>query len=288
MAVLTPDKKILVVGLGLIGGSYADALSHAGYEVGALDKRQSALDYAMSKGLVRHGHTEVTREYVSAFDMVVFALYPHIFEEWVRQFGRFLKPGALVTDVTGVKGQLVGRVQSMLGDGVEFVPAHPMAGREVYGVENSDRGIFRGANFIMTPTGRNTPEGIEAVRELACLLGFENISVLTPAEHDEMTAFLSQLTHCIAVSLMDCRECSHFAAYSGDSFRDLTRIARINEDMWTELFMENRPELLAQMDLFRAKFDELRTALANSDVETIKEMMRLSTRRRASFDKVDV
>lgn len=288
MTVLTPDKKILVVGLGLIGGSYADALSYAGYEVGALDKRQSALDYALSKGLVRHGHTEVTREYVSCFDIVVFALYPHVFEEWVKQFGSFLKPGALVTDVTGVKGQLVGRVQALLGDSVEFVPAHPMAGREVYGVENSDRGIFKGANFIMTPTERNTPEGIETVRELAGLLGFENISLLTPAEHDEMTAFLSQLTHCIAVSLMDCRECSHFAAYTGDSFRDLTRIARINEDMWSELFLENRPELLAQMDLFRAKFDELRTALANSDVETIKEMMRLSTSRRAGFDKVDV
>lgn len=286
MTFLTPDKKILIVGLGLIGGSYADALSSAGFEVGALDKRRSALDYAISNGLVKHGHTEVTADYVSSFDLIVFALYPHIFEAWVREFGSFIRPGTLVTDVTGVKGQLVRRINALLGDGIEFVPAHPMAGREVYGVENSSRSIFRGANFIITPTESNTQNGIDAVKELAGILGFSSISVLSPEEHDEMTAFLSQLTHCIAVSLMDCRDCSHFAAYTGDSFRDLTRIARINEDMWTELFMENRTELLRQMDLFEAKFHELRDALADSDTETVKEMMRLSTIRRAGFDKV--
>lgn len=286
MTFLTPDKKILIVGLGLIGGSYADALSSAGFEVGALDKRRSALDYAISNGLVKHGHTEVTADYVSSFDLIVFALYPHIFEAWVRKFGSFIRPGTLVTDVTGVKGQLVRRINALLGDGIEFVPAHPMAGREVYGVENSSRSIFRGANFIITPTESNTQNGIDAVKELAGILGFSSISVLSPEDHDEMTAFLSQLTHCIAVSLMDCRDCSHFAAYTGDSFRDLTRIARINEDMWTELFMENRTELLRQMDLFEAKFHELRDALADSDTETVKEMMRLSTIRRAGFDKV--
>lgn len=285
MAYLTTDKKILIVGLGLIGGSYADALSSAGYEVGALDCSREALDYALSKGLVRHGSTEATREYVSGFDLVVLALYPHVLEEWIRDYGRYIRPGAIVTDVTGVKGGLVERIQEMFGDSVEFVPAHPMAGRELSGVKNSDGGIFRGANFIMTPTRANTPVGVQAIRELAEALGFGNVSFLSPEEHDEMVAFLSQLTHCIAVSLMDCRECSHFAAYSGDSFRDLTRIARINEDMWTELFLANKEALLRQMDLFEAKFHELRDVLAASDVRTMKEMMRLSTCRRAGFDK---
>ena len=286
MEFLTPDKKILIVGLGLIGGSYADALAAAGYEVGALEPRRSSLDYALEKGIIRHGRTEVAEDYVSSFDLVVFALYPHVFEAWIGDYGHCLRSGSIVTDVTGVKGGLVERIQEMLGDRLEFVPAHPMAGREVYGVENSDRNIFRGANFIITPTMRNTVRGIGLVRELAVSLGFGNIAELSPEEHDEMVAFLSQLTHCIAVSLMDCRECSHFAEYTGDSFRDLTRIARINEDMWTELFLENRPALLSQMDLFAAKFSELREALENADTDTMKEMMRLSTLRRANFDKI--
>lgn len=286
MEFLTPDKKILIVGLGLIGGSYADALAAAGYEVGALEPRRSSLDYALEKGIIRHGRTEVAEDYVSSFDLVVFALYPHVFEAWIGDYGHCLRSGSIVTDVTGVKGGLVERIQEMLGDRLEFVPAHPMAGREVYGVENSDRNIFRGANFIITPTARNTARGIGLVRELAVSLGFGNIAELSPEEHDEMVAFLSQLTHSIAVSLMDCRECSHFAEYTGDSFRDLTRIARINEDMWTELFLENRPALLSQMDLFAAKFSELREALENADTDTMKEMMRLSTLRRANFDKI--
>lgn len=285
MAFLTPDKTILIVGLGLIGGSYASALTAAGFEVGAIDPRREALDHALSKGMVRHGRTEVRADYVSSFDLLVFALYPHVFEDWVREYGRFIRPGALVTDVTGVKDGLVERVQDMLGESVEFVASHPMAGRELSGVENSDPAIFRGANFIITPTVRNSTEGVETIRELASLLGFGNVVSLSPSEHDEMIAFLSQLTHCIAVSLMDCRECSHFAAYTGDSFRDLTRIARINENMWTELFLANKSALLSQMDLFEAKFRELRDALAGSDAGTLREMMRLSTSRRASFDK---
>ena len=120
---------------------------------------------------------------------------------------------------------------------------------------------------------------------MGCILGFRHIAVLSPEEHDEMIGFLSQLTHCIAVSLMDCKESEHLVEYTGDSFRDLTRIARINENMWTELFLENRDELLAQMDLFLEKFTELRNALAFEDEEKMKEMMRLSTYRRSFFDK---
>ena len=160
-----------------------------------------------------------------------------------------------------------------------------MAGREVYGVENSDDRIFHEANYIVTPTDKNTPEAIEWCKSLGRILGFRKVSVLSPEEHDEMIGFLSQLTHCIAVSLMTCKENRHLVDYTGDSFRDLTRIARINEDMWSELFLLNRDELLAQMDQFAKEFHELRDMLADGDVEGMKEKMRLSTTRRAYFDK---
>ena len=278
-------RKVLIVGLGMIGGSYAEKLSALGFEVGALARRQSTLDYALEHGLIAHGQTEVTREYVSQFDLVVFALYPKAFVEWIRQYQDYFRPGAVITDVTGVKRAVVPAVQGMLRPDVEFVPAHPMAGRERSGVEYADCRVFADANFIITPTERNTPEGIELVRTLSCILGFRHIAVLSLEAHDEMIGFLSQLTHCIAVALMDCKESEHLAEYTGDSFRDLTRIARINENMWSELFLENKDELLSQMDLFLGKFTQLRDALAAGDEDTMKEMMRLSSYRRSFFDK---
>lgn len=278
-------RRVLIVGLGLIGGSYAQKLSSLGFEVGALVRRQETLDFALDKGFIAHGRTDVTREYVSQFDLIVFALYPRAFVAWMEQYQDCIKPGAILTDVTGVKRSVVPVIQGMLREDLEFVPAHPMAGRERYGVENSDCRIFTDANFIITPTERNTPEGIELIRTLGCILGFRHIAVLPPDQHDEMIGFLSQLTHCIAVTLMTCKDSEHLAEYTGDSFRDLTRIARINEKMWAELFMENRDELLAQMDLFLDQFRRLRGALEAGDTEAMQEMMRLSSERRACFDK---
>lgn len=274
------------MGLGLIGGSYAQGLKKYGFEVGAITRSQKSIDYALDRGIINHGQCEVTAEYVSQFDIVIFALYPHVFREWIEKYQDCFKSGAIISDVTGVKGSLVNDIQSILREDVEFIPAHPMAGREVYGVENSNAAIFTNANFIITPTAKNTPEAIELVASMAQLLGFKKISCLSPDEHDEMIGFLSQLTHCIAVALMTCKEdATSLARFSGDSFRDLTRIARINENMWTELFLENKEKLLAQMILFMEKFTELKEALESSDVETLKETMILSTQRRSHFDK---
>lgn len=282
---LDKDKKILIVGLGLIGGSYAAALSQNGWEVGAIDPDPQAIAFAEKAGFIRHGRTEPEAEYVGKFDIVVFALYPHVLLEWLEKYGPWLRDGALATDVTGVKSGVVERAQALLFPRVEFIGAHPMAGREVSGVENARADLFRGANYIVTLTAANTEEAIACCEALGRTLGARNISRLTPKEHDEMIGFLSQLTHCIAVALMTCKESRHLVDYTGDSFRDLTRIAKINENMWTELFLWNREELLSQMDLFIAHFAKLRDALAQGDEETMKDMMRLSTERRRYFDK---
>ena len=282
---LDKDKKILIVGLGLIGGSYAAALSQNGWEVGAIDPDPQAIAFAEKAGFIRHGRTEPEAEYVGKFDIVVFALYPHVLLEWLEKYGPWLRDGALATDVTGVKSGVVEKAQALLFPRVEFIGAHPMAGREVSGVENARADLFRGANYIVTPTSANTEEAIICCETLGRTLGARNISRLTPKEHDEMIGFLSQLTHCIAVALMTCKESRHLVDYTGDSFRDLTRIAKINENMWTELFLWNREELLSQMDLFIAHFAKLRDALAQGDEETMKSMMRLSTERRRYFDK---
>ena len=282
---LKQDSRILIVGLGLIGGSYAEGLTKAGFEVGAVTRSQESIDFALSKGFISSGTTEVTREYVSRFDIIVFALYPHVFLSWIENYQDYIKPGALLTDVTGVKRSVVYKVQEMLRDDLEFVGAHPMAGRELYGVRNADCSVFKGANYIVTPTGANTEGAVVTCEDLGRALGFGCISRLSPEEHDEMVGFLSQLTHCIAVALMNSKESRHLAEFTGDSFRDLTRIARINDGMWSELFLLNRDELLSQMDLFIGKFGELRDALAAGDMDKMREMMRISTERRSYFDR---
>ena len=282
---LDTSKRILIVGLGLMGGSYARGLKKLGFTVTAITRRQSSLDYAVENGIIDRGSCTPDPELIGQADLIVFALYPHVFIDWIAENQSAMKPGALLTDVTGVKGAVVDRVQEMLRPDVEFIAAHPMAGREVYGVENSDDAIFRGANYIVTPTARNTPGAIEDCLEIGRLLGFARVSVLSPEKHDEMIGFVSQLTHCIAVTLMDCCDDEKLRDYTGDSFRDLTRIARINDEMWSELFLLNKPALLRQMDRFSESFGRLRQALDEEDREAMREMMRVSTQRRALFDK---
>ena len=279
------DVKFLIVGLGLIGGSYAQALTDLGYEVGAITRSQSSIDYAIENKLIAHGTTKIEKEYISKFDVVVFALYPKVLVEWIEQNQECFKKGALLTDVTGVKSPVVYKIQDILRNDVEFVGAHPMAGKEVYGVENADKSIFRNANYIVTPTEKNTAEAINQCKQLGKILGFKTVAELSPEKHDEMIGFLSQLTHCIAVSLMTCKDSEHLVDYTGDSFRDLTRIAKINEEMWSELFLLNKTELLSQMDLFMDKFKSLRDSIENDDKEKMKEIMRISTERRKYFDK---
>ena len=279
------SKKILIVGLGLLGGSYAKALKRFGFHISAITKEQSSIDYALKEHMIDEGSTDLDPQMIHNADLVVFALYPHIFVEWIEQNQHMLKSGALITDVTGVKGSIVYKIQDMLRPDVEFIAAHPMAGREVSGVENSTDQIFVGANYIVTPTERNTPEAIQTCMELGRLLGFSNVTTLSPEEHDEMIGFLSQLTHCIAITLMTCNDKEDMEKFTGDSFRDLTRIARINDLMWSELFVENKESLLKQMDLFIHKFNQLKEMLQSEDIDGMRSMMRHSTNRRALFDK---
>ena len=282
---LTKDKKILIVGLGLMGGSYAQALKRQGFTVDAITRSQGSIDYALERGWIDWGSTTVDPVELGTCDLVIFALYPNVLLRWLEDNQQYLKDAALLTDVTGIKGPVVYKVQAMLRPALEFVGAHPMAGREVYGVRNADCSIFQGANYIVTPTESNTPAAVETTEELGRLLGFARISRLSPERHDEMIGFLSQLTHCIAVALMTCRDVEHLSAYTGDSFRDLTRIARINDEMWSELFLLNRDKLLEQIDLFEAQMQILRKAIAQGDSELLRSLMRLSTSKRALFDK---
>ena len=283
--IVNVNKKILIVGLGLLGGSYAKALKRFGFHISDITKEQSSIDYPIREKLIDEGSTDIEGTLIGEADIVIFALYPHIFVEWIKENQHLLKSGALITDVTGVKRSVVYKIQDILRPDVEFIPAHPMAGREVSGVENSTEKMFIGANYIVTPTEKNTPDAINTCMELGRLLGFSNVTTLSPEEHDEMIGFLSQLTHCIAITLMTCNDKENMEKFTGDSFRDLTRIARINDLMWSELFAANKDVLLEQMDMFINKFSELKRMLETDDIDGMRKMMQHSSKRRELFDK---
>lgn len=282
---LTKDTNILIVGLGLLGGSYAMALTKKGYRVSALTRSQSSIDYALEQGIIAEGKTGVDPEMIGKADLIVFSIYPRVLIEWMEENHNLIRPGTVLTDVTGVKGYTVYRVQELLPEGAEFISAHPMAGRECLGVQNATDEIFKNANYLVVPTESNTEEAITLCEELGRELGFARISRISPEKHDEMIAFLSQLTHAIAVTLMCCNDSPELVNYTGDSFRDLTRIAKIDDGMWNELFMCNRDELARQMDIFAETFEKMRRALKEGDTTTMRRMMRTSTERRKLFDK---
>ncbi len=219
----------------------------------------------------------------------------------------------MILEISGVKRAVMEPVQNILRKDCELMSIHPMCGRESKGIEYANPAIFDQANFILIPDDRNSASTIVKDSSLAKDLGCKNISVLTPEEHDKMIGFLSQLTHVIAVTLMDTHENEHLVEYTGDSFRDLTRIASINEDMWCELFLLNKDILLDEFrDLtriasinedmwcelfllnkdilldeirqFRDTLDEFTQALEQSNEQKMKDMMVLSTKRRHKFD----
>ena len=283
--IINQDTNVLIIGLGVIGGSYAKALHKNGIEVNCITKNQADIDLAMQENCIKQGSTVVDPTLVQNADIVIFALYPHTFIQWIKEYQHLLKSGAIITDVTGVKNGLVQEIQAILRKDIEFIACHPMAGRESSGFAFSDDNVFKGANFLITPIPQNTQNAIETAECLGRLLGFGKITSLSVSEHDKMIAFLSQLTHCIAITLMNCNNTPNLETFTGDSFRDLTRIAKINDEMWSELFIWNKNELVDQIDNFIAHFESLKESILNEDKQHLRELMQNSTQRRSLFDK---
>lgn len=282
---ISKDTTFVIVGLGLLGGSYAKGLKEAGYRVYGIARRQETIDYALNHRLIDEGSIE-PEAFLDQADVVIFGLYPHIMIDWIREHQHAFRPHTLLTDVSGVKVNVADTIQSFLRDDVEFIAAHPMAGRETSGIEYANTEMFKDANYIIVPTEKNSEEAVATSRQIAEILQFHHIATLSMQEHDEMIGFLSQLTHVIAVSLMNTHDNSHLVEYTGDSFRDLTRIAKINETMWTELFLLNKKILLHEIDAFANELKHFRDTLENEDTEEMKRLFIQSTQRRKKFDKL--
>ena len=279
---ISKNTKITIIGLGLLGGSYAQGLSEAGCQVTGIDIDPEAIQYAKEQGWITEGGTDP--ELVSGSGIVISALYPKTFIEWVGKYQHLFSSGTILTDVTGVKRNVIREINAILRPDVEYIAAHPMAGRESQGIHFADCTRFHQANYIIVPTAANTERAIQTARDIAEALQFRYIGILTPEEHDNMIGFVSQLSHVIAVSLMNVTDCTDLVKYTGDSFRDLTRIASINENLWPELFLQNQDYLLAEIDAFVKEMQDFRDLLEAADVEGMKQKMITSTIRRKAFD----
>ena len=276
--------KIVVVGLGVIGGSFIMALKEAGYkDVYGIDINEESLKKAKEKELIKEGFKD-GKEIIKEADLIIISLYPRLVKQFILDNKENFKDGALITDATGVKKFFIEDILNILPNNIDFVFGHPMAGREKKGIDFASSQVFKGANYILTPVSRNKPESLDLVEELVYKLGFKRVKRITPEYHDEMIGFVSQLPHAIAVSLINSdiegRETGNFI---GDSYRDLTRIANINEDLWSELFLENKDNLLKSIENFEVELDKIKNAIRKNDTQTLKELFIKSTKRRETL-----
>lgn len=281
---------IAIVGLGVVGGSFAKALRkhvQADERILAIDREPKTLEAALAEGVIDGGESE-NQSILQEADIVIIALYPQALKEFVKMHQNEFKVGSIVTDTAGVKGALLEKMKEDLPPQVDFIFGHPMAGRENRGYAYSDADVFEGANYLLTPTENNQFENIETLQKLLKRLGFKRVTIVKPEKHDEMIAFTSQLCHIIAVSLINSDDPKrNTVQYIGDSYRDLTRIAKINESLWSELFQENKVELLKAINSFEVQFQKMKKAIEIEDHETMQELFTESTKRRQELEAAD-
>ena len=273
--------KIVVVGLGVVGGSFTMALKEAGYDdVYGIDINEESLEKAKKLGLIKDGFTN-GQEIVKSADFIIISLYPRLVKQFIVDNKDNFKDGAVITDATGIKKLFIEDIVKILPENIDFVFGHPMAGREKKGIDFASSQVFKGANYILTPVSRNKEENLNMIEDLVYKIGFKRVKRITPDYHDEMIGYTSQLPHSLAVALVNSDvEGRETGSFIGDSYRDLTRIANINEDLWSELFLGNKDNLLKSIENFEIELDKIKDAIENDDKEALKEIFIKSTKRR--------
>lgn len=273
--------RIVIVGLGVIGGGYAMALKEAGYtEVYGIDKSKETLKKAKALGIIKEGY-EDEQEIVQKADLIVLAIYPNLVKDFIINNKEHFKDGAVITDVTGIKQLFINEIIEILPENIDFVFAHPMAGREKKGIDYATNTVFKGANFLITVIDRNKDENLDLIENLAYKMGFKHVKRICPKYHDEMIAFTSQLPHALAVALINSDvEGRNTGEFIGDSYRDLTRIANINESLWSQLFLGNKENLLEAINNFEKELDKIKLSLESDDKENLEQLFIKSSIRR--------
>ena len=273
---------ITVVGLGVVGGSFVKALKGMGHEVYGVDVDEETLARAKADTCIKEGFVDGS-DIISKSDLTIICLYPSLVLDYIKNHK--FKKGSIITDAVGVKSYFLDEAMKIVDQDVEFVSGHPMAGRENKGYAYASKEVFQGANYILIQHPQNRKESIAMMEQFVSNLGFHSVKIMSPQDHDEIISFTSQLPHAIAVSLINSDTQKYDTGkYIGDSYRDLTRIANINEDLWTELFFTNKQYLLKSIQNFENQLDIIKMAIAKEDDETLKKMFIESSRRRRDLE----
>lgn len=265
-------KKIVVVGLGLIGGSVAKALKlNTDHMVLGVDTQEDTLLDACSCGAI---DGKASPEDLRTADVVYLCIYPESALEFAKENGPALKEGCILTDACGIKGEICQGMERLRGTGkYVFVAGHPMAGKELSGFAASDAGIFVGASYLIAPCG--APEwAVDEVASLAKSMGFGRVVMTTPEQHDREIAFTSQLPHVLACSYVMSPRCREHQGFSAGSYRDVSRVANINDVLWSRLFLDNREELLSELDELIKNLSSFRCAIDSEDEKRLRQLLR--------------
>ena len=280
---MAKEKTVLVVGLGLIGGSVAAALrGFEGFRVVGADCSEKTRIYAREHG-VCDAVAERTEDVLPQADVVIFAMNPKGIATQLARVKDVFKPGAVVSDVGGIKGAVM-EAARCLPDHVDFIGCHPMAGKETSGIEHSDKALFQNAHFIITPGERSTREHTDLLWRMARHMGFRDIVVTTPEEHDAIIAYTSQLMHIIAVATCDDEDLFRCRGFEGGSFRGCTRVAALDVPLWTELFSMNAPALCQCIRRLEEHLHAYREVLETGDTDRLAEKLSFSADRKRRMD----
>ncbi len=276
------SKTVAVVGLGLIGGSFAKAFkAYTDYTVIGFNRTRATAEQALADGAIdRIGQPENLQD----ADVILLSLYPKASADFIEENCRYIKSGCIITDDCGIKSYLVDRLVPLCREhGFHYVGGHPMAGKEVSGYRASTATLYQNASMLLVPTETSPRDILEEVKSLFSQLGFGQIVVTTPEHHDRMIAYTSQLCHVISSAYVKSRAETEHKGYSGGSYRDLTRVAYLNETMWTELFLENASALVPEIDEVIEHLTEYRDTIASGDAETLHRLLREGRERKERF-----
>jgi prephenate dehydrogenase len=276
------DCTFGIVGLGLMGGAVALALRGKTRRILACDIDAATLEAAKEDGVIDEGFID-PQKMLPMCDVVYLCLNPLTLLAFLDAWMPFFGAGSLLTDIAGVKTPIVTAMEKKLRADLDFIPGHPMAGSEKGGFAQAKCCVFTGKNYILTPLKRNKTESVEFIKNVIYRMGFSRITETTAEDHDRKIAFTSQLCHVIAAALIDCEPDRDITRFGGGSFEDLTRIAMLNAPQWTELFLENKRELLRRIAQFENSLDKLKTLVTEERKDDLQAYLQTARDRRANM-----
>ncbi|MFK4784519.1 prephenate dehydrogenase [Fusobacterium sp. MFO224] len=280
------DLVFAIVGVGLIGGSYAKYLRKLKVKkIIGVDINKDYLDRALKENIIDEAY-EDPKENIKKADVIIFSIYPSTLVNFIKNNVKYFKGNVLLTDATGIKNKLIKEIEPFLGENMDFIFGHPMAGREGIGVGQSTSNMFEGASYILIPIPRNKKNNIIWMENFINLLGFKDHIKVSPEKHDEIISYTSQLPHVMAVALVNSSNMDEKSKYFiGGGYRDTTRVADINEDLWSELLLDNKKFIVKEIKKLENELGKWIDALETDDVCKLKNMMKEATvKRRGIID----